>query len=44
MKYAKPQIVSVYRALDIVRSVQAAKPGVFNDGIQATSSSYEADE
>jgi hypothetical protein len=44
MKYAKPQIVSVYKAVDAIQSIHAAKPGVFSDGLEATSSAYEADE
>jgi hypothetical protein len=44
MKYAKPQIVRVDQAVDVIQSIQAAKPGAFNDGLQATSPAYEADE
>jgi hypothetical protein len=44
MKYARPQIITVHKAVEAIQSIHATKPGVFTDGMQATSSAYEADE
>ena len=44
MKYVPPQIVSVHNAVDAIQSIHATKPGQFSDGMDATSSAYEADE
>ena len=44
MKYVRPQITSLCNAVDAIQSIHATKPGLFNDGMEATSSAYEADE
>ena len=44
MKYEVPVIVAVHNAVDAIQSIQATKPGALNDGMDATSSAYEADE
>lgn len=44
MKYVRPQIISVHKAVDAIQSIQATKPGSLFDGVNATSPAYEADE
>lgn len=45
MKYARPQIVRIYKAADAIQSIHAMKPGLHFDGTEAaTSAAYEADE
>ena len=44
MKYERPQIVSVSKAVDAIQSIHASKPGELSDGMAATSPAYEADE
>ena len=44
MKYVKPQIVNVHKAVDAIQSIHARKPGPLSDGMAATSPAYEADE
>jgi hypothetical protein len=44
MKYVRPQIIGIEKAVDAVQSTSATKPGHFNDGMAATSPAYEADE
>ena len=44
MKYVKPQIVDSCDASVAIQSANANKLGIHNDGVQATSAAYEADE
>jgi hypothetical protein len=44
MKYERPQIVNVCNAVDAIQSIHATKLGPFNDGTEASSPAYEADE
>jgi hypothetical protein len=43
MKYVKPTITATQKATDCIQGAMA-KVGVNNDGIQPTSSAYQADE
>jgi len=44
MKYVKPEVIQTAAVAAVVHSAEDAKPGIQNDGVQATGSAYEADE
>ena len=44
MPYAKPEVLSTSSAKSAIQHVEATKMGHSNDGTQATSPAYQADE